>query len=180
MLPDQPSVPLFSSVNGLLIGDSSEVKPSLGNKSQSKQTKNGSVAPCVQSSDTSRIKKLEPAVVFTDNAKFNHSVSGIEFGFGFDEPIVTTSDSDERGSDSCTLENEDSNCSTTNNNHLNNMTVAKDFSKWFKAPKNDKINFNYEELIRHVTKEWVVTLRLMEEDPKNIQYWRAAGSAEEA
>ncbi|XP_053642790.2 uncharacterized protein [Cherax quadricarinatus] len=179
MLPEESSVPLFSSANGLLVGDASEDKQSLGNKSQGKQTKNGSVAPSVQSGDTSRMKKLEPAVVFTDNAKFNHSVSGIEFGFGFDEPIVTTSDTDVRESSSCVLDNEDSNC---NNNHLlkNNMIVAKDFSKWFKAPKNDKINYNYEELIRHVSKEWVVTLRLMEEDPKNIQYWRAAASTEEA
>ncbi|KAK3858203.1 hypothetical protein Pcinc_034851 [Petrolisthes cinctipes] len=70
-------------------------------------------------------RKLEPAVVFTDNARFHHSTN--------------------------------------------------DFCKWFQAPKNDKISFNYEELIRHFSKTWEVTMQQMEKDPKNIQYWRAAG-----
>lgn len=158
------------------MGDASEDKHLPGSKGQSKQTKNGSQALAVQSGDTSRMKKLEPAVVFTDNAKFNHSVSGIEFGF--DESIVT-SDNDVNRSENFVLDSEDSNCNINNNHFKNNLTVTKDFSKWFKAPKNDRISYNYEELIRHVSKDWEVTLRLMEEDPKNIQYWRAAGSTEE-
>ncbi|XP_045110636.1 uncharacterized protein LOC123504292 [Portunus trituberculatus] len=159
-------------------GGSDDRQPYYNRKSQNKQTRNGPAGLSVQSSDTSRGKKLEPAVVFTDNAKFNHRVSGIEFGFGFDEPIVTTSDNDDGVSES--LE-DNLNCNINNNNNiLNNHTVTKDFSKWFKAPKNDKISYNYEELIKHVSKAWEVTLQLMEKDPKNIQYWKAAESREEA
>lgn len=106
-------------------------------------------------------------------------MSGIEFGFGFDEPIVTTSDNDDGVSEN--LEDNNLNCNINNNNNiLNNHTITKDFSKWFKAPKNDKISYNYEELIKHVSKAWEVTLQLMEKDPKNIQYWKAAESREEA
>ncbi|KAG0724456.1 hypothetical protein GWK47_005116 [Chionoecetes opilio] len=112
-----------------------------------------------------------------DNAKFSHRVSGIEFGFGFDEPIVTTSDNDDSVSES--LEG-NLNCNNNNNNNiLSSHTTTQDFSKWFKAPKNDKVSYNYEELIKHVSKAWEVTLQLMEKDPKNIQYWKAAESSEE-
>lgn len=163
----------------MAVRETSEEKQIVSGKSQGKQTKNGSVGPTVQSGDTSRFKKIEPAVVFTDNAKFNHSVSGLEFGFGFDESIVTTSDNNGSGNESVVLDNEDNKCNNNSNNILkNNHTVTKDFSKCFKAPKNDKISYNYEELIRHVSKAWEVTLRLMEEDPKNIQYWRAASTEE--
>ncbi|KAK4321444.1 hypothetical protein Pmani_007747 [Petrolisthes manimaculis] len=55
------------------------------------------------------------------------------------------------------------------------QSETNDFCKWFQAPKNDKISFNYEELIRHFSKTWEVTMQQMEKDPKNIQYWRAAG-----
>ncbi|XP_027209700.1 myb-like protein X isoform X3 [Penaeus vannamei] len=168
-----------TNANSVAVRETSEEKQIVSGKSQGKQTKNGSVGPTVQSGDTSRFKKIEPAVVFTDNAKFNHSVSGLEFGFGFDESIVTTSDNNGSGNESVVLDNEDNKCNNNNNNILkNNHTVTKDFSKCFKAPKNDKISYNYEELIRHVSKAWEVTLRLMEEDPKNIQYWRAASTEE--
>lgn len=137
----------------MAVRETSEEKQIVSGKSQGKQTKNGSVGPAIQSGDTSRFKKIEPAVVFTDNAKFNHSVSGLEFGFGFDESIVTTSDNDGSGNESVVLDNEDNKCNNNNNNILkNNHTVTKDFSKCFKAPKNDKISYNYEELIRHVSK----------------------------
>lgn len=181
----KPSVKLQSDASVFENTGNEERQPSGSRKCQSKQTRNGSAALSVQSSDTSRVKKLEPAVVFTDNAKFSHKVSGIEFGFGFDEPIVTTSDNDDSVSENvedsnlnCNINNNNSN--NNNNNILNSHTVAKDFSKWFKAPKNDKISYNYEELIKHVSKAWEVTLQLMEKDPKNIQYWKAADSREEA
>lgn len=147
-----------------MVGDENEDKQSQGGggRCPGKQAKNGlaaAAAPSVQAGDTtnttttSRVKKWEPAVVFTDNnAKFNHSVSGIEFGFGFDEPIVTTSDILCASESSCVLDNQDS--SNCNNNHLNNNNIAttKDFSKLFKAPKNDKISYNYEELLKHVSR----------------------------
>lgn len=93
--------------------------------------------------------------MFTDIAKFDHNASGIEFGFGFDEPIVTSDDVSE-----------------------SSINMTKDFSKWFQAPKNDVINYNYQELIRHVSNEWCKTLRMMEGDPKNVQYWRASSCTE--
>ena len=149
-------------------GGSDERQPYTNNRKCHSKARNGpsaaaaAAAHLVQSSDTntSRGRKLEPAVVFTDNAKFSHRVSGIEFGFGFDEPIVTTSDGDENDNDnddsSVSESVEDSNlkCNVNNNNNniLNNHTVTKDFCKWFKAPKNDKISYNYEELIKHVSK----------------------------
>lgn len=176
----KPSVKLQSDAPGLESGGSDERQPCSNRKCQSKQARNGPAALSVQSSDTSRGKKLEPAVVFTDNAKFSHRVSGIEFGFGFDEPIVTTSDNDDSVSENLDDGNLNCNVNNNNNNILNNHAVTKDFSKWFKAPKNDKISYNYEELIKHVSKAWEVTLQLMEKDPKNIQYWKAAESREEA
>ncbi|KAK7087023.1 hypothetical protein SK128_002691, partial [Halocaridina rubra] len=98
--------------------------------------------PLSKPSDTSRLKKYEPAVVFTDNAKFDHNVSGLEFGFGFDEPIVA--------SDSI-IENDKSTEVITSEITIHQCNVTKDFSKWFQAPKNDIITYNYEELLRHVS-----------------------------
>ncbi|XP_068231039.1 dentin sialophosphoprotein-like isoform X2 [Palaemon carinicauda] len=137
--------------NNLPVRESSEDRHLLENKSH-------------KSSDPSRLKKLEPAVVFTDNAKFDHNVSGLEFGFGFDDPIVTSDGVSE--SDSLSIDIKNSN------------NVTKDFSKWFQAPKNDVINCNYEELTRHLSNEWDKTVQLMEGDPKNVQYWRASSSME--
>lgn len=138
--------------NNLPVRESSEDRHVVDNKSHYK------------SSDPSRLKKLEPAVVFTDNAKFDHNVSGLEFGFGFDDPIVTSDGVSE--SDSLSIDIKNSN------------NVTKDFSKWFQAPKNDVISYNYEELTRHLSNEWDKTLQLMEGDPKNVQYWRASSSME--
>lgn len=151
----KPSVKLQNDASVFENSGNEERQSSGSRKCQSKQTRNGSAAVSVQSNDTSRVKKLEPAVVFTDNAKFSHKVSGIEFGFGFDEPIVTTSDNDDSVSEN--VEDSNLNCNINNNNNnnnniLNNHAVAKDFSKWFKAPKNDKISYNYEELLKHVSK----------------------------
>ena len=134
--------------------------------------------------NNNRIRKIEPAVVFTgtENVKFGHTVTDIEFGFDF-SLAETNVCNDNRKELAPAFEmngvekfNNNNNCNNNYNNSNNNnnnssktknsknnsksnsvnikntKNIAKDFSKMFQPPKNDEIKFNYEDLIKHFTK----------------------------
>ncbi|KAB7498723.1 hypothetical protein Anas_08591 [Armadillidium nasatum] len=138
-------------------------------------------------------KRYEAAVIFTDNAKFDLTNFEIEFGFDVTLENLTNLTDNVVESPNFTNTSVISNDTTiniknlisdttnttaaattaSNNNKSKNFHPPVDFSKFYQAPVNDVISYNYEELCRHVYKGWESVLQMLEEDPKNIQYWKA-------